>query len=54
MIADNDGILQMISIKKDDIQLHFKTLPGKSITSMKLAGAIGLPHFLYLILHINY
>ncbi|XP_066154272.1 Bardet-Biedl syndrome 7 protein homolog isoform X2 [Euwallacea fornicatus] len=40
-IADTDGILQVFSVRKDDIQLHFKTLPGPAITSLKVAGASG-------------
>lgn len=40
-IADSDGTLQVFSVKKDDIQLHFKTLPGPPITSVKIAGATG-------------
>ncbi|XP_066257169.1 Bardet-Biedl syndrome 7 protein homolog [Euwallacea similis] len=40
-IADTDGILQIFSVRKDDIQLHFKTLPGPAITSLKVAGASG-------------
>ncbi|KAJ3630530.1 hypothetical protein MTP99_011722 [Tenebrio molitor] len=42
-VADNDGILQIFSIKKEDIQLHFKTLPGPKISSLQLGGAIGSP-----------
>ncbi|XP_050308096.1 Bardet-Biedl syndrome 7 protein homolog isoform X2 [Anthonomus grandis grandis] len=40
-IADSEGILQVISVKKDDIQLQFKTLPGPPIVSLKVAGASG-------------
>nr|XP_023018079.1 Bardet-Biedl syndrome 7 protein homolog [Leptinotarsa decemlineata] len=40
-IADVDGILQVFSIKKEQIQLHFKTLPGSPICSVKTAGATG-------------
>ncbi|KAJ3657514.1 hypothetical protein Zmor_009310 [Zophobas morio] len=42
-VADNDGILQIFSVKKEDIQLHFKTLPGPTILSLQLGGAIGSP-----------
>ncbi|CAG9857898.1 unnamed protein product [Phyllotreta striolata] len=38
-VADVDGILQVFSVKKDDIQIHFKTLPGPPIASVKIAGA---------------
>nr|XP_022903425.1 Bardet-Biedl syndrome 7 protein homolog isoform X1 [Onthophagus taurus] len=37
-VADNDGVLQVFSVKKEDIQLHFKTLPGSKISSLQLAG----------------
>lgn len=40
-IADSDGTLQVFSVKKDDIQLHFKTLPGPPIMSVKIAGTTG-------------
>ncbi|RZB77484.1 Bardet-Biedl syndrome 7 protein -like, partial [Asbolus verrucosus] len=42
-VADSDGILQIFSIKKEDIQLHFKTLPGPKILSLQVGGAIGSP-----------
>ncbi|KAG5865898.1 Bardet-Biedl syndrome 7-like protein [Gonioctena quinquepunctata] len=41
VIADVEGILQVFSIKKEQIQLHFKTLPGSSISSVKVTGAAG-------------
>ncbi|KAF5285041.1 hypothetical protein FQR65_LT02353 [Abscondita terminalis] len=41
VIGDNDGILQVFSVKKEDIQLHFKTLPGNKITSVQLSGEPG-------------
>ncbi|XP_048519315.1 Bardet-Biedl syndrome 7 protein homolog isoform X1 [Dendroctonus ponderosae] len=40
-IADSEGILQLFSVRRDDIQIHFKTLPGPPITSLKVAGASG-------------
>ncbi|XP_044255366.1 Bardet-Biedl syndrome 7 protein homolog [Tribolium madens] len=40
-VADSDGILQIFSVKKEDIQLHFKTLPGPKISSLQLGGAHG-------------
>lgn len=43
-VADQDGILQVFSIKKEDVLLHFKTLPGPKCTSLQLAGASGTPH----------
>ncbi|XP_030747216.1 Bardet-Biedl syndrome 7 protein homolog [Sitophilus oryzae] len=43
-VADSEGILQVFSIKKDDIQLHFKTLPGPAIASLQTAGTAGTAH----------
>ncbi|XP_017775977.1 PREDICTED: Bardet-Biedl syndrome 7 protein homolog [Nicrophorus vespilloides] len=40
-VADNDGVLQVFSIRKEDVSLHFKTLPGPKCTSLQLAGAQG-------------
>ncbi|XP_028129556.1 Bardet-Biedl syndrome 7 protein homolog [Diabrotica virgifera virgifera] len=42
-VADVDGILQVFSVKKEDIQIYFKTLPGQPIVSVKVAGATGTP-----------
>jgi hypothetical protein len=44
-------VLQVFSVKKGDIQLGFKTLPGASISRLELGGALGryavpfVPHF---------
>ncbi|CAG9766610.1 unnamed protein product [Ceutorhynchus assimilis] len=43
-IADSEGILQVFSVKKDDIQIHFKTLPGPKISSLKISGTTGSSH----------
>lgn len=40
-MADNDGVLQVFSIKKEDVQLQFKTLPGPPISSVHCSGASG-------------
>ncbi|KAK9870809.1 hypothetical protein WA026_009769 [Henosepilachna vigintioctopunctata] len=40
-VADKDGILQVFSIKKEDISLVFKTLPGPEISALTLGGAVG-------------
>lgn len=40
-IGDQDGVLQVFSIKKDDTQIHFKTLPAEKIQSIQLGGALG-------------
>ncbi|CAH1996732.1 unnamed protein product [Acanthoscelides obtectus] len=41
-IVDEDGVLQVFSIKKDEIVLHFKTLPGPPISSLKYVNGSGL------------
>jgi Bardet-Biedl syndrome 7 protein len=41
-IADQDGVLQIFSVKKGDIQIVFKTLPGAGISRLELGGALGL------------
>ncbi|KAL1110414.1 hypothetical protein AAG570_007945, partial [Ranatra chinensis] len=40
-VGGNDGVLQIFSIKKGEIQLAFKTLPGAKISTLELGGAIG-------------
>ncbi|XP_053670850.1 Bardet-Biedl syndrome 7 protein-like [Anopheles nili] len=40
-IGDQDGVLQVFSMKKDELQVHFKTLPNEKIASVKLAGQAG-------------
>ncbi|KAJ4432478.1 hypothetical protein ANN_21097, partial [Periplaneta americana] len=40
-VADQDGVLQVFSVKKGDIQLGFKTLPGSAISRLELGGALG-------------
>lgn len=41
VVADNDGILQVFSVKREDIQLQFKTLPGPKISAVQLGGELG-------------
>lgn len=43
IIGDQDGVIQLISSKKDEIQVHFKTLPGPKVASVRLGGAPGTP-----------
>ncbi|XP_059620344.1 Bardet-Biedl syndrome 7 protein homolog [Phlebotomus argentipes] len=43
IIADQEGVIQLISSKKDEIQVHFKTLPGPKVASVQLGGAAGTP-----------
>ncbi|XP_043223062.1 Bardet-Biedl syndrome 7 protein homolog isoform X2 [Amphibalanus amphitrite] len=40
-VGDKDGVVQLFSFKKNDLQVIFKTLPGKAITNMELGGALG-------------
>ncbi|KAL9702503.1 hypothetical protein quinque_006021 [Culex quinquefasciatus] len=41
VVGDQDGVLQVFSMKKDELQVHFKTLPTDKIASVKLGGQIG-------------
>ncbi|CAH0721697.1 unnamed protein product, partial [Brenthis ino] len=40
-IGDKNGVLQCLSIKDEEPVVHFKTLPGKPITSVQLPSSIG-------------
>ncbi|XP_035903414.1 Bardet-Biedl syndrome 7 protein-like [Anopheles stephensi] len=40
-IGDQDGVLQVFSMKKDELQVHFKTLPNEKIAAVKLGGQSG-------------
>lgn len=44
-VADQDGVLQIFSVKKGDIQIGFKTLPGAGISRLELGGALGMHVF---------
>ncbi|XP_075972909.1 BBSome complex member BBS7-like isoform X2 [Anticarsia gemmatalis] len=39
-IGDKNGVLQCVSIKEEEPVVQFKTLPGKSITSVQLASGV--------------
>jgi Bardet-Biedl syndrome 7 protein len=41
VIGDQDGVVQLFSVKKDETNVHFKTVPSNKITSVQLGGAIG-------------
>lgn len=41
VVGDQNGCLQLISVKKGEIIVHFKTVPGLKITSVQLGGAVG-------------
>lgn len=48
VIGDQDGVLQLFSVKKDEISVHFKTVPSIKITSVQLGGSIGsIPDRIY-------
>lgn len=41
VVGDQDGVLQVFSIKKEDTQIHFKTLPTDKIITIRLGGVAG-------------
>ncbi|KYM83198.1 Bardet-Biedl syndrome 7 protein [Atta colombica] len=41
-IADHDGVLHIYGMKKGELQLSFKSLPGPKIQKMVLGGSIGM------------
>ena len=41
VVGDQDGVVQVISVKKDEVIVHFKTVPGLKVTSVQLGGAVG-------------
>ncbi|XP_052738247.1 Bardet-Biedl syndrome 7 protein homolog [Bicyclus anynana] len=41
VVGDKNGVLQCLSIKDEEPLVQFKTLPGKSITSVQLASSSG-------------
>ncbi|XP_029674412.1 Bardet-Biedl syndrome 7 protein homolog [Formica exsecta] len=41
-VADHDGILHIYGMKKGELQLSFKSLPGSKIHKMVLGGTIGM------------
>lgn len=41
VVGDQDGVLQVFSIKKEDTQIQFKTLPTDKITTIQMGGATG-------------
>ena len=40
-VADHNGILTCFQIRKNDISIDFKTLPGPKIDRLELGGALG-------------
>ncbi|EFN60448.1 Bardet-Biedl syndrome 7 protein [Camponotus floridanus] len=41
-VADHDGILHIYGMKRGELQLSFKSLPGPKIHKMVLGGSVGL------------
>jgi Bardet-Biedl syndrome 7 protein len=41
VIGDQDGVVQLLSAKKDEATVHFKTVPGEKIASIQLGGSQG-------------
>lgn len=41
VIGDQDGVVQLLSAKKDDVSVLFKTVPGSKIMSVQLGGSSG-------------
>lgn len=39
VVGDQDGVLQLFSIKKNDLHISFKTLPMDKITAIQLGGS---------------
>lgn len=48
VVGDHDGVVQLFSVKRGEIQLAFKTLPGDKITRLNLGGALGKVMFNFL------
>lgn len=42
VIGDQDGVVQLLSAKKDEASVIFKTVPGNRITSVQLSSAASL------------
>lgn len=41
VVGDQDGIVQLFSMKKEEMVIHFKTLPSEKIQSIQLSGTPG-------------
>jgi len=41
VIGDQNGVVQLFSVKKDEVQVLFKTVPGNKIMSVQLGGSLG-------------
>lgn len=41
VVSDQDGVVQLLSGKKDEVNVHFKTVPGNKVMSVQLGGSLG-------------
>ncbi|XP_055316781.1 Bardet-Biedl syndrome 7 protein homolog [Sitodiplosis mosellana] len=41
VVGDQDGIVQLFSMKKEEMVIHFKTLPADKVQSIQLSGTPG-------------
>jgi hypothetical protein len=41
VIGDQSGVVQLLSVKKNELHVHFKTVPACKITAIQLGGAAG-------------
>lgn len=41
IVGDQDGIVQLFSMRKDELIVHFKTLPLEKVQSIQLSGTPG-------------
>jgi Bardet-Biedl syndrome 7 protein len=44
VIGDQDGVVQLLSAKKDEISVLFKTVPANKTASVQLGGSQGSAH----------
>lgn len=44
VVGDQDGVVQLLSAKRYEVNVHFKTVPGNKITSVQLGGSLGSIH----------
>ena len=44
VVGNCEGVVQLLSAKKDEVNVHFKTVPGDKIASIQLGGTQGSVH----------
>lgn len=52
VVGDQDGVVQLFSIRKDEPLIHFKTLPAEKVQCVQLGGAAGWVRFTLYYLHL--